>query len=113
MITFKKLQLVKGIIHNRLFIRLPIFQRIFQRISQEPEFSQVWDLWKNTENIIKFLYRPNSEKITHSIFQQISKTLVLARFPHFWDKKIFPGKFGSAMPNFIWVSSTMPKFSKS
>ena len=38
------------------------WSRAFWLISQEPEFSQVWDLHKNTANIIKFLYRPNSEK---------------------------------------------------
>ena len=38
-------------------------------ISWEPEFPQVWDLCKNTANIIKFFYRPNSEKINDSIFQ--------------------------------------------
>ena len=45
------------------------WSRAFWPISQEPEFSQVWDLCKNTANIIKFLYRPNSEKINNSIFQ--------------------------------------------
>ena len=34
----------------------------FWPISQEPDFSQVWDLCKNTTKI-NFLYRANSEKI--------------------------------------------------
>ena len=38
-------------------------------VSQEPAFSQVWDLCKNAGNIINFFYRPNSEKINDSIFQ--------------------------------------------
>ena len=58
-------------------------------VSQEPEFSQVWDLCKNTGNIIKVFYRPNSEKINDSIFQYIHKTLFLTHFPHFWGKKFF------------------------
>ena len=37
--------------------------RAFLPISQEPDFSQVWDLCKNTTNNTNFLYRPNSEKI--------------------------------------------------
>ena len=47
----------------------PDWSREFWPISQEPEFSQVWDLCKNTANIIKFIYRLNSEKINDSIFQ--------------------------------------------
>ena len=43
--------------------------RAFWPMSQEPDFSQVWDLCKNTENITKFLYRPNWEKINDQIFQ--------------------------------------------
>ena len=39
------------------------WSRAFWPISQELDFSQAWDLCKNTENIIKFLYRPNSENI--------------------------------------------------
>ena len=38
------------------------WSRAFWPISLEPEFSQVWDLCKNTANIIEFLYRSNSEK---------------------------------------------------
>ena len=45
------------------------WSRAFWPISREPEFSQVWDLCKNTANTIKFLYRPNSEKNNDSIFQ--------------------------------------------
>ena len=35
----------------------------FWRVSQEPDFSQVWDLCKNGGNNMNVLYRPNSEKI--------------------------------------------------
>ena len=52
---------------SRDIVNLKILQsdwsKVFWPISQEPEFFQVWDLSKNIANIIKFLYRPNSEKI--------------------------------------------------
>ena len=51
---------------SRNTVNLKILQsdwlRAFWLISQEAEFPQVWDLCKNTANIIKFLDRPNSEK---------------------------------------------------
>ena len=37
--------------------------RPFWSIPWEPDFSQVWDLCKNTTINISFLYRPNLEKI--------------------------------------------------
>ena len=43
--------------------------RAFWPISQELDFSKVWDLWTNTVNKIDFPYRPNSEKINGKIFQ--------------------------------------------
>ena len=50
-----------------IIVNLKILQsdwlRAFWPLSQEPEFSQVWDFCKNTTNIVKFLYRPNPEKI--------------------------------------------------
>ena len=52
--------------YSRDIVDLKILQSdwsiAFWPISQEPDFSQVWDLCKNTANITKFLYRPNSEK---------------------------------------------------
>ena len=51
---------------SRDIVNLKILQsdwlRAFWPISQEPDFSQVWDLCKNTANITQFLYRPNLEK---------------------------------------------------
>ena len=51
---------------SRDTINLKILQsdwpRAFWPTSQEPDFFHIWDLCKNTENIIKFLYRPNSVK---------------------------------------------------
>ena len=34
--------------------------------------------------------------------------LFLVHFPNFGGKNFFPGKSGSVMHNFIWVSTTMP-----
>ena len=39
------------------------WSRAFWPVSQETDFSQALDLCNNTANIIKFLYRSNSEKI--------------------------------------------------
>ena len=70
---------------SRDIVNLKILQSDWSRalwpISQEPQFSPVWDLYKNTANIIKLIYRPNSEKINDSIFQYVKKTLFLV---HFW-----------------------------
>ena len=58
---------------SRDIVNLRILQsdwsRAFWPISQKPRFSEVWDLCKNTADIIKSLYKPNSEKINDSIFQ--------------------------------------------
>ena len=59
--------------------------RKFWPISQEPEFSQIWDLCRNIANNINFHYRTNSVKINDKMFQYIQTTLFLA---HFWS--IFP-----------------------
>ena len=67
--------------------------RTFLSISQEPEFSQIWDLCRNITNNIHFHYRTNSVRINDKIFH-IQKTLFLAHFPNFWDKKFFSRKFG-------------------
>ena len=37
--------------------------RAFSPMSQEPDFSQIWNLSKNIANNINFHYRPNPEKI--------------------------------------------------
>ena len=54
-------------IYSRDIVDLKIlqsdWQRAFWSISQEPDFSQVWDLRKNRINNINFFYRLNSEKI--------------------------------------------------
>ena len=62
---------------------------IFWPISQELEFSQIWDFCRNKANNIHFHYRTNSVKINGNIFQYIQKVLFLANFPNFWGKKFF------------------------
>ena len=42
--------------------------RTFWFISQELEFSQIWDLGRNTANNLNFHYRKNSVKINDKIF---------------------------------------------
>ena len=60
--------------------------RTFWPISQEQKFSQTGNLEiGNTVNIY-FHYRTISVNINDQIFQ---KTLFLAHFPNFWDKKLF------------------------
>ena len=41
---------------------------VFWPISQEPEFSQTLDLYRNISNNINFHYIPNAEKIMTKIF---------------------------------------------
>ena len=51
-------------------------------INQEQDFSQIWDLHKNTANNINFCYRPNSKK------------KIMTKFPnHFFKKNYFYGKY--------------------
>ena len=59
--------------------------RAFCPISQEPEFSQVWDQCKNTTNKLNFLYRPNSEKLITEFLNKSNKTYFWPVFQH-----IFP-----------------------
>ena len=57
--------------------------RTFWHISQEPEFSQIWDLCRKIANNILFHYRTNSVRIKDKTFQYIQKTLFLAIFDPF------------------------------
>ena len=67
--------------------------RPFQSISQKPDFSQIWDLCKNTANITNFPYRTNSTKKQCLNFPINSKNSnsgpFLVHFPYFWYKNIF------------------------
>ena len=61
-------------------------------LSQEQKLSQIWDLDRNTANMINFYYRSNSVKINDQIFQWIEKNMFLAHFgpfSQFFGKKIF------------------------
>ena len=54
--------------------------RKFCPISQELEFSQIWNLFRNTANNIIFHYRTNLVKVNDKIFQHIQKILFLVHF---------------------------------
>ena len=54
--------------------------RTFWTIPLEQHFSQIEDLYRNTENNINFHYRTNLGKINDRIFIQLQKTLLLACF---------------------------------
>ena len=54
--------------------------RGFCLISQESNFSRIWDLCRNLVNNINFHYRPNSDEINDYFFQYIFKILFLANF---------------------------------
>ena len=68
-----------------------IWLRTFRSISQEADFSQIWDLCRNAANNINFHYRTNSVTINDKISQYIKKIPVfgpfLAHFPNFLSKK--------------------------
>ena len=54
--------------------------RAFWPISQEPDFLQIWDLYRNTANNINFHDRPNQEKIRDQNFQVFNFWPFLDRF---------------------------------
>ena len=58
--------------------------RAFWPVSQESDFSQVWDLCNNTANNKNFLYRTNSEKGVTKFSNKFKKTLFLVHFLHYW-----------------------------
>ena len=89
------------------------WSRVFSPICHELDFSQVWDLCKNTANIIKFLYRPVQKKLMTKFSNKFKKHCFWPIFPIFVAKKFFSRKSSSVMHNFIWVSSAIPKFRKS
>ena len=89
-----------------------IFQKVFlsscnltgkNHFGQEPNVSQMQDLWKNTASNINFPYKPYSEKINVQINVPI-KTKFSNKFkkPYFWP--IFIPYFFQD----IWLSCTAP-----
>ena len=56
-----------------------VWLRAFWAISQEQEFSNVWDLCRNAGNNINSHYRPNSVQINDQFFNKL-KNLFLANF---------------------------------
>ena len=68
--------------------------RTFWTTSQEQKFPKIWDLCRNTVNIINFHYRRNSVKISNQFFNKYKKDpvfgLFFVHFPNLWGKKKFP-----------------------
>ena len=77
--------------------------RAFWRISQQPNFSQIWYLSKNTA--INFLYRPNSEKK----WLNFSINLKNSTFGTFLGQFFFKNS-RSVTHNSTWTSNTMLRF---
>ena len=91
--------------------------RAFCPISQERDFSQVWDLCKNRANIIYFFIDQFQKKLMAKFSNKLKKPMFLAHFgsifPIYGAKESFSGKSDSVTHNFIRVSCTMPKVRKS
>ena len=56
--------------------------KVFQPISQEPDFFQIWNLHRNIANNIDFHYRPNAE----NKFNNFQKPYFSPISGHFQDK---------------------------
>ena len=88
----------------------------FWPLSQEQDFSQIYDLCMNTANNKNFHYRTNSVKTNEQFFFKIQKTLFLVHFPKFffffWGGGGGVPKNQVVMHNFIRVSGIMPKFQR-
>ena len=105
------------LIHSGDMVDLKILQsdwlRIIWSISQEPNVSQIFV--QNSANNINLNYRTNSVKINDQIFQKIQKTLFSPIFcpsSQCLGQKKFSRKSSSVKLNFVYLSSTMPKFRK-
>ena len=84
--------------------------RAFWSISQEPGFSLIWDLCKNTENSINFHYRPISKTMI-KFSSKFKKLYFLPIFPISWATRIF-SKNLSVRRNKKWALNTMLSFRK-
>ena len=93
-----------------LKIQQSVWLRPFWPVSQEKDFSQIYDLCRNTANNINFHYRTNQVKINDWIFFKFKKPYFWSIFPTFGGKKVFFKKNLAIMNNFIRVSNIVPKF---
>ena len=86
--------------------------RAFWAISQEPEFSQVWNLFKDRRItviqafIIDHTDKKQRTKKKNWTFVYIQRTLDLAYFPHFGGKVLF-WKNLAVIRNTTWTPNTM------
>ena len=85
----QKIRLFSRFALKMWLIKKSYWLRTFWPVSQEPEFSQIWDLCSNTANNINFHYRTNPAKTNDKIFQYIQKTCFWPIFPIFGAKTFF------------------------
>ena len=83
--------------------------RTFWLIYQEKDFSQIWDLCRNTANNRNFIIDKLRQKLISKFFFQFKKPYLWPIFPIFGAKRVFPKNVTHI---FIRVFSTMPKFRK-
>ena len=71
--------------HSRNIVALKILQSdwatAFRPISQKPDLSQIWDLYRNVAKNIDFHYRPNLAKLIAKFFNNFK----IPFFGPFWD----------------------------
>ena len=72
---------------------------------QEPDFSQILDLCKNTINNINFRYRTNSKKIKDKFLNKFKKPYFSPIFSIFWAKR-FCSKNLAVTHNTTYASNT-------
>ena len=81
----------------------------FWLISQEPDFSRVWSLCRNTANNINFRYSTNSVNTNDQIFSINSENPIFGPFSQFcWQNNFL--KNLAVTHNFTWFSRITPKF---
>ena len=84
--------------------------RAFWPIAQEPDFSQIQDLCKNTANI-NFHYTPNSEKLMNK-FSVSLKNPIFSPFSQSFGQNFFSKKNLAVTHSSIWAPKTTLSFKK-
>ena len=77
--------------------------RVFWPLSQEQDFSQIWDLWKDISKNINFHFKPSSEELMTKFLNKFKKTyfwLIFGTFSPFLKENNIFKKQGSATHNF-------------
>ena len=105
-VSCKKMRLFHHFVPQSVDLRIlqSDWLRAFWPVSQESDFSQVWDLCNNTANNKNFLYRTNSEKGVTKFSNKFKKTLFLVHFLHYWGIFFFKSS-GSVTHDTTWVTT--------